>query len=90
MPQNIEIKLYKVFKSFILSAINNFKTWDKEVSDKLYDAYCTLVYKGKEVNWPFIHVCMYIWCMLAVYESHWLHIHCFFLKPGMVISNDIY
>ena len=32
-PRNVETKF---FKSFILSAINGFKTWDKEVFDKSY------------------------------------------------------
>ena len=33
VPRNVEIK---VFKSFILTAKNGFKTLDKEVCDKLY------------------------------------------------------
>ena len=42
VPRNVEIKFYKVFKSFILLGINAFKTWDKEVFDKLYIYICSI------------------------------------------------
>ena len=55
-PRNVEIKFYKVFKSFILSAINGFKTWDKEVFDKLY------IY-----IYIYIYITFFI-CMLSSYS----------------------
>ena len=35
-PQNVEIKFYKIFKSFILAAIDGFETWDKDFFHKIH------------------------------------------------------
>ena len=72
-PRNVEIKF---FKSFIMSVIIGFKTWDKEVCDNIY------IY-----IYIYIYMPIYLSVCLSIFLSIYLYV--IFINRAGVLYRDL-